>query len=249
MKKILGEILKRLGIFSFVKRYKIRFQKRTRPLVKHYRHFIQPGNLCFDIGANVGNRTEIFWGLGSRVVAVEPQPSCIEILKREFNFTNQIIVVPKAIGRREGQGELSLCDETTVTSTMSTEWQEKGRFKNELTWSKKITVPVTTLDKLIETYGLPNYCKIDVEGFEEEVIAGLSQKIPLISFEFTREFFGSAERIISTLSKLGETSFNVTLGESHKLLFKNFVNKEELFKNLNERGEKNLWGDIYIKTI
>ena len=54
-------------------------------------------------------------------------------------------------------------------------------------WADHAVVPVTTLDALIDRYGLPAFCKIDVEGFEEAVVRGLSRPIPSVSFEFTPE--------------------------------------------------------------
>src|SRR5258708_6503813 len=73
-----------LGIFPFAKRMKLWTDGRTRQMMKHYATFIRRGDLCFDIGANVGNRTEIFLGLGARVVVLEPQKKCTNILQRSF---------------------------------------------------------------------------------------------------------------------------------------------------------------------
>ena len=66
----------RLGIFRSVAMYYWKpFNKRR--LKRFYAQFIQPGDLCFDLGAHLGNRANAWLALGAKIVAVEPQPSCV----------------------------------------------------------------------------------------------------------------------------------------------------------------------------
>ena len=62
---------------------------------------------------------------------------------------------------------------------------------------------MTTLDRMIERYGVPQFCKIDVEGFELDVLRGLSQPLSCISFEY---HLTEAERLTSCLDHLSGLS-------------------------------------------
>ena len=159
--------------------------RRRRDL---YRQFMGRGDLVFDVGANVGNRVEVFLSLHARVVAVEPLPECAQRLRDTFQ--RRCIVLETALGAAGGTAELRRGSED-VLSTMSDQWIESttasGRFADD-SWGDVLRVNVTTLDALISDYGVPRFTKIDVEGFEPEVLAGLSTAIPALSIEYALEF-------------------------------------------------------------
>ncbi len=162
-----------------------------RELAKLYREFIVPGDLCFDIGANVGESSEVMLQLGGRVLAVEPQAENIRVLQARFSGNRNFVLVPQALGARVGRGELMICEHSECSS-MSPEFiskvTESGRLPAErYQWNEVREVPTTTLDELIARYGMPAFVKIDVEGFEAEVISGCSQKLTVLSLEFTPE--------------------------------------------------------------
>jgi hypothetical protein len=95
-------------------------------------------------------------------------------------------------------------------------------------WDTKVIVPVTTLDRLIEEYGQPAFCKIDVEGFEFEVLKGLSRPIRVVSIEFTPEFMDPAIDSINRLSSLGMIWFNYAIGEWMNLRLAKWVKADEI---------------------
>lgn len=183
-----------------------------------YGQFVQPGDLCFDVGANVGTRTAALLAIGARVVAVEPQAACATELRRRLGRSGRAVVVESALGAAPGEAELLVTDYDTV-STLSREWADRvraaGRF--DLEWRERLTVPVTTLDALIAAHGRPVFCKIDVEGYEPQVLEGLSEPIPAIAFEFTPEFGEAAEACVERLRELGLTRFAYSPGESLEL--------------------------------
>jgi FkbM family methyltransferase len=199
--------------------------------------------LVFDVGANTGDKTQEFLKHGAKVVCFEPQPACIEALQQRFRGNNHVVVVPTAIGADAGVAELSICTEAPTISTLSTMWKE-GRFKDH-TWDRTETVPVTTLDAAIEQYGMPFYCKIDVEGFEKSVLMGLTRPIPVLSFEFCAEGLAQTRACLGLLDSLGYSAFNICLGEAKTYLIRGAVSATELWNRLKGLRDPLAWGDIY----
>ena len=226
---------------------RIRSGLQDRALRRFYSQFVRPRDLCFDVGANIGNRTEVFRNLGARVIAIEPQPGCLEALDKAFGQDPEVVIVRKGVAAEPGTLTLSVCDAAPTISTMAPHWKD-GRFGGEFEWARTVEVPVTTLDALIEEHGTPVFCKIDVDGFERTVLAGLSRPIPHLSFEFTREFIGEAEACVDRLAGIGAVSVNCSLGESMSLLLPTWVAPQALFQRLAELDDPLLWGDIYVRT-
>lgn len=215
-----------------------------------YAQFIKEGDLCFDIGANLGNRVKSFRSLGCRVVAVEPQARCLATLRRSFAQDPEVVVLGKAAGSSLGMAELQVSS-VHVLSSMSESFirgtQESGRFAG-VEWADREQVEVTTLDCLIDEYGLPRFLKIDVEGFESEVLAGLSVAVPAVSFEWTPELFENARDCVEKLDQLGEYEFNLSWGESMMFSRPEWRTAESMVRVLEEfRGESRQFGDVYAR--
>lgn len=254
MKKFLFTSLQKIDIFDFLKIVKDRYfrfgsSKRVfEKRVNFYSQFIKSGSLCFDVGANYGNRTEAFLELGAKVVAIEPQPKPLKFLKRRYK--DNVLIIDNALGETEGQITLYISNSSSLTSA-SKDWVDKvskGRFSGS-SWNDEISVSVTTLDRLIEKYGRPEFCKIDVEGYELEVIKGLSQPISVISFEYTiPEFTDKAVRCINYLNNIGTIECNYSVGETLKLALDSWLEPDKfisLFYQLHLNGI--IDGDIYVR--
>jgi len=229
-----------------------------RKLLRFYSQFVNKGDLCFDIGANIGNRIGVFLKLGATVVAVEPQNSCMRKLLKKYGNNNKVFLVHKALGSREGKGNLILSNSHTVSS-MSKEWIDCVRDSDmfftstsAFQWHENVTVPITTLDKLIRKYGSPAVCKIDVEGFENQVIKGLSQPAEMISFEFTPtpKLIKRSIESIKHLSTIGNVQFNYSFGESMILALPEWVDDGKICNILLSIPYKTAFsGDIYARFI
>lgn len=241
--------LRSLGLSGMAERVLVlqeRAQRRRR--ISFYSGFVHSGDLCYDIGANVGNRTDIFIRLGARVVAVEPQSECMLILRRKFGDQPSVILIRAGLDEIENGSRTIFKSKQSGISSMSEEWiksvRTSGRFGNE-SWKDREQVAVTTLDALIAKYGLPSFCKIDVEGYELKVIRGLSKPIGVISFEFTPEIIQPAIGAIEHLRAFGSYKFNYSIGESMRLSLKNWINAQEVINHLITLKDKTIFGDIY----
>lgn len=221
----------------------------ARTYTDFYKQFVKPGDLVFDVGANVGNRTGPLLALGARVVAVEPQSACIETLKRLYGANPRFTLEACALGPEVGELEMMIADAHTV-STLSPQMIERtkasGRFA-DVTWSTRVTVPIRRFDELIERHGTPVFTKIDVEGFEAQVLAGLSKPIPLLSLEFMRELMDVIEACNAHLSTIGDYRWNYGLGEGMTLQTGPWRRFPQLLEELAARPEKDLWGDVYAR--
>ena len=236
-----------MRIVRFLSRLLFSRRRRLRAL-GFYRQFVPPGGLCFDVGANMGNRTDLFLRLGARVVAVEPHDLCLDVLRKRFG--DRVEIVDAALGPAVGVADLLVTSAHSLSS-LSPEWtdavRESGRF-SEFTWDRTERVDVTTLDELIARWGVPDLCKIDVEGYEQEVLEGLSQPVGAISFEFTVERLESRLASVRRLDALGMRQFNYSSEESMRLQWERWVGVDEIVAFLRRPAHTaGTFGDVYAR--
>jgi hypothetical protein len=151
----------------------------------------------------------------------------------------------------EGMLELHIADETTISSFSREFIQKTGaaRFKRNK-WEETISVPVTTFDRLIEKYGVPDFTKIDVEGFEPDVLKGLTSNVPALSFEYcVPEMAENLYHCIHLVNKLDPGAlFNYSVGESFRMNNAGWVSYPEFIAQVKEnKFHQTLFGDIYTK--
>jgi FkbM family methyltransferase len=227
-----------------------RRDQRTRTFLEQ---FISQGDLAFDIGASYGLRTRALRSIGARVIAVEPLPICAEFLRENFGTDEQVVVVPKAVAATEGAADLRT-NRIGMLSSMSPEWiaatEASGRFEGmKPEWTGTVRVETTTLDALSDEHGHPVFCKVDVEGFESEVFAGLSRAIETVAFEYASEARDNLIRSVKRLAALGSTSFAFTPAESFQLWEPGWVGADELVAGLERSDDPRLWGEVWARAL
>ncbi len=221
---------------------------KQRRAVTFYRALVAPGDLCFDIGAHLGDRTAYFLKLGARVVAVEPQPLLMAALKRRFAQHPRVALVAAALGAAPGRAELAIDPMNPTVATLSPEFVTQAgnsRGFRRTRWRERIAVPVTTLDALIAAHGVPDFCKIDVEGYEDAVLEGLSRPVPALSLEYLPAALDPALIAISLLDRRGCYRFNRSKGELMRFATSRWVGAAEMIAELKRLPPEDGAGDVY----
>jgi FkbM family methyltransferase len=221
---------------------------RQRRMRRLYATFVSAGDLAFDIGAHAGNRTRALAALGCRVVSLEPQPDFVRLLRTIFAHTPSVTIVEEAAGRAVGRASLAVSDRTPTVTTLSVPWRDARRGDVDfagVTWNRLVEVPVTTLDALIARHGTPSFVKIDVEGSEPDVLAGLSQPVRAVSFEYLGRALDLVEACTTRLGELGNYRFSWSPGESFRLASELRLTASELLETLRTQAAGRRSGDVY----
>lgn len=219
---------------------------KKRKLKKFYQQFINPGDLCFDIGSNIGERMEIFLRLGAKVISIEPQIKCIQFQQQKFKGQNNVQWLQIGISNHPGFQDLMICN-VNECSSFSNEFITAYHNDSDLTWDEKFSVQVNTLDEIIKIYGVPQYCKVDVEGYEANVFESLATPIPFIEFEFNRPLVHIAVRSIERLAQIGNSEFNYIEFEDMELKQTEWINYKDMINILNHLPERILTGEILAR--
>lgn len=199
--------------------------------------FIRERDLAFDVGANIGNRTEILLSLGASVVAFELQPMCAREIAARGN--KHLTVVHMVVGEAEATARLHL-NANHLPASLMLGWPASND-------AGVMAVPVTTLDKAIEQFGFSIFCKMDVERLEPQVLHGLSRSIPALSFEYHCDECGieQVRECLTCLSDPGNYCLNFIGCEVASFLSTERLAVPKFMKSFPPRAKRNFWGDLF----
>ena len=213
-----------------------------------YSEFVKSGDVVFDVGANLGNRSKVFLALEAQTIGFEPQPFCQDILRSALAHHRLYHLEACALGSERGEAKMFVSEAHTISS-MSPEWisdvKKSGRFSS-CNWSQEIVVPIDTLDNMITKYGAPDFVKIDVEGFEHMVRRGLSQPVKALSMEFVPEHLVSTIECVDKLAQLGGAEFRYSFWDHMEWGMESWVDAGEVKAKLTSLGPET-WGDLYAR--
>jgi FkbM family methyltransferase len=207
----------------------------------------KPTQLCFDIGANIGN-----WALSNinkytKIISVEASPSTYEQLKNTIKNHSNIIPLNYAVCDSNHEYITFYEAESNVLSSLNKEWISGDSSRFNVNY-KNISTKTISLDRLIEMYGIPDLIKIDVESAEYSCIKSLTKKVNHLCFEWASENLIMILNSINYLYKLGFRNFFVQLNsDEYTFTPTTYYSIQDVKNILNNTTPKVEWGMIWCK--
>lgn len=205
----------------------------------------------FDIGTNHGHFTDEYLILNpnSKIICIEANPNLCAYLVNKFMNNDNVSVYHYLVSNTSNQNiDFYINPGCDGVSTASTDWVKNSRFSDS-NWAEPIKIESITLDDLIDNTFIPDMIKIDVEGYENTVIKGLTKKVDLIQFEWAEEETESVKDTCEYLKSIGYTQFAYKFGDRpYTDIPTEYTSLEnlQLFEQLIP-SRKDKWGMLYAK--
>jgi FkbM family methyltransferase len=208
-----------------------------------YREFFNPGDLVYDVGAHRGAWIDALLKNGAgRVVAIEPQYHLSKFIADRF-ANMPVTVLDVALGDSTGTATMQICCADSL-ATLNKEWT--SACFPQYRWKKAGLVNVTTLDEVIFRHGKPSFIKMDVEGYESQVLSGLS--VPVYSFclEYNMKVVEYTYKCIDLLGNLGDYEYSYNLGDYQEFKHE-WDSIGKIMAAINRLRRDDLWGSLYAR--
>jgi len=213
-----------------------------------YADLLGPGDIAIDVGAHVGTRTRAMRAAGARVVALEPQRLFARFLR--FTLPADVILIEAAAGSRDGVGEMAVSSRHPTVSSLRRDFVADAATTpgfDHVQWDTSEAVTMVSLDAIIARHGMPAYIKVDCEGYEIEVLKGLSRAPRVLSVEYLPAFPGLTYAVIERIEALGTYQFNAVAGERSGFLWPDWRDGEAVRAWLASLGTDAPSGDLFAR--
>ena len=188
-----------------------------RHISAFFRQRLKPGDVFFDVGANVGYHSMLAArtvGPGGRVVAFEPHPAMRRLLALNAveNRLSNVTVDSRALGLSGGSARI----EIDLSDSGATAVARDGPAP-----AGSIGIEVVTIDQACMDHGVaPSFVKIDAEGLEADILMGgrrlFSERSPKIVMEFCPANNARAQtRFATALTRLQEVGYHACFFRGH----------------------------------
>lgn len=265
MQKRLERVLRQAGVYapmksSFIYEAYLRvirrdvLRDRSRQ-IEFYRSILRTSDregAIFDIGANLGDKAEVFRRVPAKVICFEPDRTNIKFLQQRFRKRSEVLVVGKALSDKIDRLTFNVFEDGNAMNTLSAKWVDvltridRPRFGTGRKIVERYEVDTLTLDHVLDQYGPALYVKIDVEGHEINVLSGLTRAVPFLSFEINLpDFRAEALACVAHLASIAPmTLFNYDV--ENKLEMSEWVNAKAFSSWLNETSIP--YAEVWART-
>ena len=206
--------------------------------------------MYFDIGSNIGRWTLANINNTSKIISVEASPNTFNSLLGNLGNNPKTVCLNYAVCNNNGE-DITFYDSVANTlSTMNKEWltSPSSRFHN--TGYSVIKCKTITIDKLIETYGMPELIKVDVEGGEYDCISSLTQKVKNLCFEWASETNDITFKCLDYLYSIGFTRFCIQYEDNYTYRPSESIyttDLDSIKSTIRQTTPKIHWGMIWCK--